>query len=124
VTKRPPPRTATIDGQTMFILGPDEYERLAQARRQLGGYANRLNILKQHVRAAADVMDDIDAVLARHRPCAPGQPPGGAAPDCLLCAISTSRSTARTRSCSSTRSPASRSRPRITVLEAVSRILR
>jgi hypothetical protein len=81
-----PPQTIAVDGAAMIVLEPTEYERLAQARRQVGGYTSRMNVLKQQLRAVEAILDGISEVLLAHRPV---HDPAEPAPDCPLCTIGT-----------------------------------
>ncbi len=85
MSKRPAPRTISLDGKTVVVLAPDEYERLAQARRQVGSYGVRINVVKQQLRTAVDILRDVDGILNGHPPCTPPVDPSTAA--CLLCGI-------------------------------------
>lgn len=84
MTRLPEPRTAEINGVTMIILDSDEYERFSQARRQVGGYANRLNMLKHQARTVAEILEAITVEITPH---ADTHDPADPTLDCPLCRI-------------------------------------
>lgn len=84
MTRKPEPRSITVDGTPMMAVDPQEYHRLAQARRQVGGFVGRLNILKHRLSEQAAILDAIAAALEPH---ATVHPDDRADPGCLLCAI-------------------------------------
>jgi hypothetical protein len=64
--RRSTTRTVTIGGQTMIVLDLDEFERLDQDRRRLGGTVNQMSILRHRVRERDAVLDAIAEALAPH----------------------------------------------------------
>jgi hypothetical protein len=85
MAKRPSPHTIVIDGQTIYLVTVEEYESLAQTRRQVGSYSTRLNVLRQNNRIDADLINEIRALLADHPLCA--QTPDRELHGCTLCSI-------------------------------------
>ncbi|MBC2906194.1 hypothetical protein [Streptomyces cupreus] len=63
----------------MVVLAPDEYERLAAARRKLGGQAAHLHAMKRELQQARAALDDIEKVLAEAPEC--HQPGSGQSAD-------------------------------------------
>ncbi|GAA3215038.1 hypothetical protein ACFO1B_14260 [Dactylosporangium siamense] len=57
------PRRATIDGQEFVLLEPEQYERLAAARRQHGAHSSQLSRLREQLNAALRRLNAVRRVL-------------------------------------------------------------
>ncbi|MFJ3895501.1 hypothetical protein [Streptomyces sp. NPDC090083] len=89
MSRRPEPRRIVLDGAPAVALTPDDYDRLALARRQLGSQSSRMSGLNRDLALAARLLEDARTALcpaAEHH----GECPADHAdeePDRLCCRI-------------------------------------
>jgi hypothetical protein len=89
------PRTATVDGEDVVLLSPEEFQKLDGFRRQSGAQAMRLRSLNLRVTALQSRLDDVRVIAESMPPCShPACPAGcGCARGLLLAAAEADRTT-------------------------------
>lgn len=84
MSRRPEPRRTVLNGEPVVVLTPAEYERLAQARRQIGGQSSRLGAAKRDLKAVIDLLADVVPLFSGSADCS-GECPTERS--CLRCRI-------------------------------------
>jgi hypothetical protein len=69
MTGRPAHRLVEVDGETMVILDPAEFERLDASRRQVGARDARARSLVQQVQQFTALIDQVRDALDDTPPC-------------------------------------------------------
>ncbi|MFJ4007307.1 hypothetical protein ACIPWL_28160 [Streptomyces sp. NPDC090023] len=63
MARRPQPRRITLGGKEVVTLTVEEYEQLVASRRQIGGQSARVRVLSQQVRAAEQLVEDLEDLI-------------------------------------------------------------
>ncbi|WP_018564515.1 hypothetical protein [Streptomyces sp. PsTaAH-124] len=72
MARAPRPRHITLGGRAAVALTVEEYDQLIASRRQIGGQSARVRVLAQRAKQAAQLLDDLEALIAAHRAGCPG----------------------------------------------------
>ncbi|AXI80334.1 hypothetical protein [Peterkaempfera bronchialis] len=90
MSRRPEPPRITFGGKPAVVLSPEDYQSLAAARRQVGGQATRIKVLRRELADAVALLAEAEAQLAdhhRHPADAPADGPADAAAPCAGCGL-------------------------------------
>ncbi|MEU2850289.1 hypothetical protein [Streptomyces syringium] len=64
MSRRPEPRRMIIGGEEAVVVAPEEYERLATTRRQVGAQGARIRVLKHELQHSLALLAAVESLLA------------------------------------------------------------
>ncbi|MEV6778661.1 hypothetical protein [Streptomyces syringium] len=64
MSRRPEPRRMIIGGEEAVVVAPEEYERLATTRRQVGAQGARIRVLKHELQQSLALLAAVESLLA------------------------------------------------------------
>ncbi|MFF5536479.1 hypothetical protein ACFY71_29030 [Streptomyces cinerochromogenes] len=85
MARHPQPRRITLGDREAVALTPEEYERLAASRRQIGGQSARVRVLVQQAKRTERLLHDLETLIGTGADACRGraQQPGPACADAV-----------------------------------------